>query len=162
DDGLGALRRGIVDHPALRVHGTRPRPLDDLAALAAAVSDARRTWSTSQQRYSRLAETLPGVLAGARTARRQRHDAEPGKRPVAPVHAGRAQVAGRGECATAATGGDRAMGTSAQMRHHMLVASSAWHVAAELLRSRHAAESHDYALAAARRVAELMPDMAEA
>ncbi|RJO70910.1 hypothetical protein D5S18_27405 [Nocardia panacis] len=181
-DSLRALRRVIVDHPALCVYqddavftetdhpGTRfaappPRHRDsptagaefDSTLLAAALGECRTIWSASPQRYSRLARRLPAVLRASRAARWRLRSDDSAELLVQTYHVARQLLTGCGEHTMAATVADRSMATSTRIAHGRLTAASAWHVGSALLGLSYPIECRDYALAAAHRLAPTRP-----
>lgn len=155
---LRQLRQVIVDHPALRIYDSEdPASRFDVEELTAALRRCRATWSTSPQRFSGLAEDLPAVLHACRAERWRLQTVETAELLVGAYHLARELLTACGDHSMAATVADRSMGTAAQVHRTRLIAASAWHVADTLRHLSYAAESHDYALTAARRLSETVP-----
>lgn len=162
DDDLRALRRILVDHPAIRAPGEGATEAYDIAALESELFECQQIWASSPQRYSRLTAILPAVLNRVRTARWHRQDIETAELLADAYHLTRSLLSACGDRALAGTVADRALSTAAHTRRPLLVAASAWHMAIELLRSHSPIAGHDFALAAAQRIVDLAPVTVEA
>ncbi|MFI9406898.1 helix-turn-helix domain-containing protein [Nocardia sp. NPDC052316] len=161
-DDLHPLRQVLLQHPALGHPNDRTVDHLDPATLRSDIDECQQIWTSSRQRYSRLASELPAVIDCARWARWLRHDTETAKLLCDIYLLTRSMLAARGEHTLAGTVADRALSTAAHTRLPLLVAASAWHLAAQLLHTKNPVASHDCALAAVRRIIDLTATTVEA
>ncbi|MEU7141440.1 helix-turn-helix domain-containing protein [Nocardia sp. NPDC046473] len=157
---LTALNRAIMDHPSTQVFATAvANPLPTLDSVRAGLDQCWYSWLGSGHRYTELAARLPQVLASARSIRAaaQAHSdgqlEESGRVLVEAYHLARFVLTRVGDYHLAWLVADRPIGILTQPAQPILVAVSSWHVASALLSMGYHAESRDYALAAAHRLA---------
>ncbi|MFD6156114.1 helix-turn-helix domain-containing protein [Nocardia sp. NPDC060256] len=157
---LTALNRAIMDHPSTHVFATPvANLLPTLESVRADLDQCWYSWLGSGHRYTELAARLPGVLTAARSIRAAAQAtsdgqlAETGKVLVEAYHLARFVLTRVGDYHLAWLVADRPIGILTQPAQPDLVAVSSWHVASALLSMGYHAESRDYALAAAQRLA---------
>ncbi|WP_194837610.1 helix-turn-helix domain-containing protein [Nocardia sp. XZ_19_369] len=165
---LTALNRAIMDHPSTQAFATTtmdsPPPL---ATVREALEECWRSWLGSSHRYTEIATRLPEVLAAARSIRAAAQATsdeqleEAGRVLAEAYHLARFVLARVGNHHLAWLVADRPIGILTPPAQPTLVAVSSWHVASALLALGYPAESRDYALAAARRLATATPAQAE-
>ncbi|MEV6276518.1 helix-turn-helix domain-containing protein [Nocardia sp. NPDC051832] len=155
---LTPLNHAIMDHPTARAFGVEPGPPPPPERVRAALEQCWNSWLGAPDRYTRLTTHLPVVLRSARslraatrtTASGSAHDA--GLLLAESYHLARFLLTRVGDYHLAWLVADRPVGIFADAKQPILVAVSAWHVAAALNNLGYHAECRDYALAAARRL----------
>ncbi|MGW0251482.1 helix-turn-helix domain-containing protein [Nocardia goodfellowii] len=159
---LTSLNHAIMDHPTARAFGIEtPGPPPPPEQVRAALEQCWSSWLGAPDRYTRLTTQLPLVLRSARslraatrtTASGSAHDA--GLLLAESYHLARFLLTRVGDYHLAWLVADRPVGIFADAKQPILVAVSAWHVAAALNNLGYHAECRDYALAAARRLASV-------
>ncbi|GAB0107697.1 hypothetical protein JMUB6875_66940 [Nocardia sp. JMUB6875] len=166
---LTALNRAIMDHPSTRAFATdTEQPLPTLDSVRTSLEQCRTTWFCSSHRYTELAARLPAVLVAARSIRAAAHTTpgglvtEAGGALVDAYHLARLLLTRVGDYHLAWLVSDRPIGILTQPEQPTSIATSSWHVASALLSLGYHAESRDYALAAARRLAAAaLPEQVE-
>ncbi|WP_342213193.1 hypothetical protein [Nocardia otitidiscaviarum] len=155
NENADALAEAVIDHPALRIDDhSSAEDLKDHRALESEICGCRTLLTHSAQRYSELVQVLPPVIAAARTAHWCTPESSTADQLIEAYHIARHFFSATGDSWRAATVADRAMSIAVHQRQPLLTAASAWHVAISLLRTQYPKKGHDYALAAARRIAE--------
>jgi transcriptional regulator with XRE-family HTH domain len=157
---LTPLNRVVMDHPSTHTFTIDSAELPtSLDSVRAHIKECRAIWLNSNHRYTELAARLPGVLAAARSIRAAALETPDGPVEAAgnvlidAYHLARFLLTRVGDYHLAWLVADRPIGILAYSPQPSSVGVSSWHTASALLSLGYHAESRDYALAAAGRLA---------
>ncbi|MEV6560918.1 helix-turn-helix transcriptional regulator [Nocardia sp. NPDC051756] len=151
DDLAESLKHSIIDHPPIRGTGLDTESIDDLTGR---LHRCQNIWEHSPARYSELAEFLPPVVTAARIRYSLTHDDKSGNVLLHGYHLSRRFLTRVGAHHLAYTAADRATMVAEQTQDPGQLAACAWHTGNGMLGLAQAQECHDYAIAAAQRLAE--------
>ncbi|MFI6995959.1 helix-turn-helix domain-containing protein [Nocardia sp. NPDC050175] len=149
-----SLKRSIIDYPAVETHRHTTMNTGSLSDLADQLHRCQNIWEHSPNRYTELAEYLPPVLTAARVQYLLSHDDEAGKILLRSYHLSRRFLTRVGAHQLAFTAADRATMVAEQTRDPWQMAACAWHTGNGMLGLAQAPECHDYAVAAAKHLAD--------